>query len=401
MKVDDAVNIADLRRLAKKRLPKLVFDYIDGGAEDEIGLAENLAAFARYKLVPRFLTDSARIDLSATLFGTSYTAPFGIGPTGIAGLFHPKGDLLLAEAALTEGVPYAMSGTSSAAIEDLSQAAAKNAWYQLYTGHDKKLDEDIVRRARDAGIGTLVLTVDSEVRTKRERDIRNAFGAPRLKMSRLLESLLHPGWVLAYRRNGGRPVFRNFARYAGRAADAASVMSFMTSHLPGYPTWADVERYRRLWPGRFVVKGLLHPDDARRATELGVDGIIVSNHGGRQLDRAPAAIDMVPAIRAAIGASCPLIVDGGIRRGADIITALCLGANFVLLGRATLYGLAAAGLPGIRKAISILRQEVETVGRQMGCGSVADFGPERLFNPPAQPFGDSRKTPASYPPEAG
>jgi L-lactate dehydrogenase (cytochrome)/(S)-mandelate dehydrogenase len=384
MRIDGAVNIADLRRLAKKRLPRLVFDYIDGGAEDEIGLAENLAAFARYKLVPRYLTDCSRIDLATRLLGGTYSVPFGIGPTGIAGLFHPRGDLLLAEAALAESIPYVMSGTSTAAIEDLTPPAARNAWYQLYTGHDKKLDEDIVRRARDAGMETLVLTVDSEVRTKRERDIRNRFGAPRLKPSLLLESFLHPGWVLAYRRNGGRPAFGNFARYAG-GKDAATITGFMTRHLPGNPTWSDVERYRRLWPGRFVVKGLLHPDDAARASGLGVDGIIVSNHGGRQLDRAPAAIDMLPAIRAAIqstaGASCALIVDGGVRRGADVVTALCLGADFALLGRATLYGLAAGGLPGIRKAIAILRQEVETVGRQMGCGRVTDFGADRLFVP--------------------
>jgi L-lactate dehydrogenase (cytochrome)/(S)-mandelate dehydrogenase len=156
-------------------------------------------------------------------------------------------------------------------------------------------------------------------------------------------------------------------------------MNFMTSHLPGNPTWNDVERYRRLWPGKFVVKGLLHPDDAQRAAALGVDGVIVSNHGGRQLDRAPAAIDMLPAIRVAVGPSFPLIVDGGIRRGSDIVTALCLGADFVLLGRATLYGLAAGGLAGVRKALAILRHEAETTGRQMGCGAVRDFGTDRLL----------------------
>jgi L-lactate dehydrogenase (cytochrome)/(S)-mandelate dehydrogenase len=173
MKIADAVNIADLRRLAKRRLPRLVFDYIDGGAEDEIGLMENLRAFARYKLIPRFLTDSGAIDLSTSILGRTYALPLGIGPTGIAGLFHPGGDLLLAQAARVQGIPYVMSGTSIAAIEDLPAEDAANAWYQLYTGRDKALDEAIVRRAREAGIGTLVLTVDSEVRTKRERDIRN------------------------------------------------------------------------------------------------------------------------------------------------------------------------------------------------------------------------------------
>jgi len=381
MTLDDAINIADLRRLAKRRLPRLVFDYIDGGAEDEIALEENIRAFARYKLVPKYFTDCNRIDLQTTLFGKRYAAPFGIGPTGIAGLFRPGGDLLLAEAALTENIPYVMSGTSSAALEDLPQAAARHAWYQLYTGHDKALDEDIVRRARDAGIETLVLTVDSEVRTKRERDIRNQFGAPRLKPSLFLESLLHPAWVLAYRRNGGQPSFRNFAPYAPAGAPAEAVRSFMTSHLPGNPTWVDLERYRRLWTGNLVVKGILHPDDAIRAAELGADGIVVSNHGGRQLDRGPASIDMFPAIRAAVGDKIVLMLDSGVRRGSDVITALCLGARFVFVGRATLYGLAAGGLPGVQKAIAILRQEMETVGRQIGCARAADFGETHLYRP--------------------
>lgn len=380
MTIDSAINIADLHRMARKRLPKVVFDYIEGGAEDEIGLAENLAAFARYKLLPRFLTPCGVIDLETQLFGKTYAAPFGIGPTGIAGLFHPGGDLMLAEAAATSHLPYIMSGTSSAAIEDLPQAHAKNAWYQLYTGRDSKIDEDIVRRARDAGMETLVLTVDSEVRTKRERDLRNQFFAPRLKLPLLLEALSHPHWIAGYLRAGGRPPFGNFARYAGANTNHAT-QTFMMGHLPGLPTWADVERYRRLWSGPLVIKGILDPEDARRAVALGVNGIVVSNHGGRNLDRAPAPLDMLPEIRAAVGAQTTLILDSGIRRGADIITALCLGADFVFLGRATLYGLAAGGLPGVRKALEILRHEVDTTGRQMGCANVAAFDRSRLVPP--------------------
>ncbi len=377
MHTDSAINIADLRRLAQKRLPRVVFDYIEGGAEDEHGLAENLNAFARYKLLPRFLTPCGAITLATTLFGKSYAAPFGIGPTGIAGLFHPGGDAMLAAAAAETGLPYIMSGTSSAAIEDLPPAHAKNAWYQLYTGRDAKIDADIVRRARDAGMETLVLTVDSEVRTKRERDLRNGFFAPRLKLSVLLEALTHPQWIAGYVRAGGRPPFSNYAPYAGANTNQAT-QTFMMGHLPGLPTWADVERYRRLWPGNLVIKGLLDPEDARRAVDMGVNGIVVSNHGGRNLDRAPAALDMLPAIRTAVGAQIPLILDSGIRRGSDIITALCLGANFVLLGRATLYGLAAGGHSGVRKAIEILRHEFDTTGRQMGCADVKTFDRSRI-----------------------
>jgi L-lactate dehydrogenase (cytochrome)/(S)-mandelate dehydrogenase len=377
LKLENALNIADLRMLARRRLPKLVFDYIDGAAEDEIGLSENLAAFQRHKLVPRFLTNCATIDLETTLFGQQYALPFGISPTGFAGLFRPGGDLLLAEAARGEPIPYIMSGTSSAAIEDLPQASAANGWFQLYTGRDKAIDEDIVRRAADAGMKTLVLTVDSEVRTKRERDIRNRFSGEGLKASLVLEALMHPAWIAGYLANGRMPAFRNFARYAGRN-DARAVWKYMTSHLPGNPVWADLERYRRLWNGPLVVKGILHPDDADRCVALGADGIVVSNHGARQLDRAPASIDMLPLVVKAVGDRTTVMLDSGVRRGSDVITALCLGAKFVFVGRATLFGLAAGGLPGIKKAIAILRNELETTGRQMGCASVADFSIDRL-----------------------
>lgn len=379
LRIDDALNIADLRLMARRHLPRLVFDYIDGGAEDEIGLAENLSAFARRKLVPRFFTDCGAIDLGTSLFGRDYALPFGIGPTGFAGLFRPKGDLLLAEAARLEGIPYVMSGTSSAAIEDLPAACAANGWYQLYTGGDNAIDEDIVRRAADAGMRVLVLTVDSEVRTKRERDLRNRFGGEGLKPTLALEALTHPAWLAGYLRSGRMPAFRNFAPYAG-TEDARAVWKYMTGHLPGNPVWADLARYRRLWKGPLVVKGLLHPDDAVGAVDHGADGIVVSNHGGRQLDRAPASLDMLPAVVEAVGDRAVVMFDGGIRRGADVITALCLGARFVFLGRAALFGLSAGDMPGVRKAIAILRHEMETVGRQMGCARVADFDARRLVS---------------------
>jgi L-lactate dehydrogenase (cytochrome)/(S)-mandelate dehydrogenase len=378
MNIAQALSIADLRRLAGRRLPRAVFDYIEGGAEDEIGLDENLAAFARRKLVPKFLTPCGSIDLSTRLFGKDYAAPFGIAPTGLAGLFRPNGDLLLAEAALAETVPYIMSGTCNAQIEELSPAAARNGWYQLYTGKDKAIDEDIVRRAADAGMETLVLTVDSEVRTKRERDIRNGFSGEGLKFWPMMETLRHPAWLSAYLMSGGVPRFGNFAPYAERPDDRASVWARMIGHLPGNPVWGDLERYRRLWKGNLVVKGILHPADAVQAVEHGVDGIIVSNHGGRQLDRGPASIDMFPLIHAAVGGKATLMLDSGVRRGSDIVTALCLGADFVFVGRATLYGLAAGGTPGVRKAISILGHEVETVGRHIGCPNVAAFGADYL-----------------------
>ena len=378
MRVDQALSIADLQGLARRHLPKVVLDYIEGGAEDEIGVAENLRAFARHQLVPRFLTPCATIDLKTDLFGKTYAAPFGIAPTGFAGLFRPRGDIMLAEAALAEGAPYIMSGTCNAAIEELPAAAARNGWYHLYTGHDHAIDEDIVRRAADAGMEVLVLTVDSQVRTKRERDLRNGFNGTGLKTGPMLEALLHPAWLAGYLTTGRMPRFGNFAPYAADGNSARTVWNFMTSHLPGTLLWDDVERYRRLWKGRLVIKGVLHPGDALRCVELGADGIIVSNHGGRQLDRGPASVDMFPLGRAAVGNRVTLMLDSGIRRGSDIVTALCLGADFTFVGRATLYGLAAGGVEGIRKAIAILRQEVEATGRHLGCRDAAAFGEDYL-----------------------
>jgi len=381
MKVDQALNIADLQRLARRRLPRAVLDYIEGGAEDEIGVTENLRAFARHQLVPRFLTSCSTIDLRTPLFGKTYAAPFGIAPTGIAGLFRPRGDIMLAEAALAEGLPYIMSGTCNAMIEELPPAAARNGWYQLYVGYDHAIDEDIIRRAADAGMEVLVLTVDSQVRTKRERDLRNGFTVMGLKIGPKMEALLHPGWLAGYLMTGGMPRFGNFSPYVKDAKNALAVWKFMTSHLPGNLVWEDVERYRRLWKGRLVIKGVLHPADAVRAVELGADGIIVSNHGGRQLDRGPASVDMFPLVRAAVGNRATLMLDSGIRRGSDIVTALCLGADFTFVGRATLYGLAAGGVPGIRKAIAILRHEVETAGRHLGCADVAALCADYLRSP--------------------
>jgi len=235
----------------------------------------------------------------------------------------------------------------------------------------------------------LVLTVDSQVRTKRERDLRNGFTVMGLKFGRKLEALLHPGWLAGYLMTGGMPRFGNFSPYIEDGKNALAVWKFMTSHLPGTLLWEDVERYRRLWKGRLVVKGILHPGDAVHSVELGADGVIVSNHGGRQLDRCPASVDMLPLVRAAVGDRAAVMLDGGIRRGSDIVTALSLGADFVFTGRATLYGLAAGGVPGIRKAIGILRQEVESVGRHLGCNDVAAFGGQLLRSAQVEPRGFS------------
>jgi len=385
MKIADAVNIDDLRRLARRRLPRMVFDFIEGGVEDERCLAANETSFSKHRLVPRYLVDISRRDQSATLLGHSYASPFGIAPTGLAALFRADCDLILAKAAAAANIPFIMSGASTASIEAAAQVAPAHTWYQLYAARDRKISEDQIRRARDAGLSTLVLTVDVPVSSKRERNVRNGFELPlKLKWSKSLEALLHPLWIASYLRRG-IPPFHNWAPYAAPGANAKAIAAFVGRQIPCSVTWQDLENFRRLWPRNLVVKGIMHPDDAVRAAQIGVDGIMVSNHGGRQLDQAPAPLEMLPAICAAVADKVAVMLDSGVRRGADILTALCLGARFVFVGRATLYGAAAGGPPGAHRAIDILRKEIDLVMGQIGCPSLAGLGPGFLLQPPAAP----------------
>jgi isopentenyl diphosphate isomerase/L-lactate dehydrogenase-like FMN-dependent dehydrogenase len=389
MKLDQAVNIEDLHRMAKRRLPKIAFDFIEGGLEDERGLERNTAAFHKHLLLPRYLVDVSHRDQTAELFGRKYASPFGISPTGGAGLFRRGADLMLAAAAGEANIPYIMSGASNDSIEAAARVAPRNTWYQLYAASDAKVREDMIRRTADAGLDALVLTVDVPIGSKRERNIRNGFANVRggllqalsLKPAILLEALTHPGWIVEYlKHGGGTPMLQNWQPYAPSGADAEGVYNFSRALLPyNAQTWRDLENYRRLFPRNLVVKGIMHPADAIRAAEIGVDGIIVSNHGGRQLDQAPASLDVLPTIKAAVGDRLAVMLDSGVRRGADILIALCLGARFVFMGRPTLYGAAAGGIPGVRKAIDIFRNEIDLVMAQIGCPSLDQLGPDFLW----------------------
>ena len=389
MRLNDAINIEDLHRMAKRRLPKIAFDFIEGGLEDERGLERNTSAFHKHQLLPRYLVDVSKRDQTAMLFGHAYASPFGISPTGGAGLFRRGADLMLAAAAAKADIPYIMSGASNDSIEAAAKVAPDHAWYQLYAARDAGVREDMVRRTADAGLTALVLTVDVPVSSKRERNIRNGFANVRggllqalsLKPTILAEALTHPGWIVEYlRHGGGTPMLRNWQPYAPNGADAEQVYSFARALQPyNAQTWRDLERYRRLFPRSLVVKGIMSPADALRCAEIGVDGVIVSNHGGRQLDQAPASLDVLPAIKNAVGDRLTVMLDSGVRRGADILIALCLGAEFVFMGRPTLYGAAAGGIPGVNKAVSILREEVDLVMAQIGCPSLDQLGPEFLW----------------------
>ncbi|MBN9490825.1 MAG: alpha-hydroxy-acid oxidizing protein [Alphaproteobacteria bacterium] len=377
--MNGVVNIDDLRKLAKKRLPKIAYDFIEGGTDDEVALVTNEQAFRKARIVPRYLVDVSVRDQSTTLFGRTYSSPIGIAPTGIAGLFRRGADLMLAEAAREANVPFIMSGTSTASIEDLAKVAPDHGWYQLYSAKNQNVSEDMIKRVGDAGLKTLVFTVDVPEGSNRERNARNGWGRPlRLTWETKLEALQHPGWMMEWMKHG-TPMFNNWAKYAGANASAEKVADFVAEQNRAPMTWKHVERYRELWKGNFVLKGIMHPDDAVRAHSLGVDGIMVSNHGARQLDIAPSPLEVLPTIRDAVGDKMTLMLDGGIRRGMDAVVALCLGAKFCFVGRPTLYGVAAGGTAGATKALQIFRREIDLTQAQIGAPKIADLGPQFMM----------------------
>jgi (S)-mandelate dehydrogenase len=388
MKLDDAINLDDLRRMARRRLPKVAFDYIDGGVEDEACRARNIAAFQDIRLMPRGLVDVSRRAQATTVFGQRFASPFGIAPTGAAGLFRRDADRILGEAAAEADIPFIMSGGSSVSMEAMAGVAPDNAWFQLYAARDTAIADDMVRRVADTGLKVLVVTIDVPFHARREHDIRNNFAklignwwqpALHLPPRLLLEALTHPGWILDYIRQGGMPMNEVWRPYAPAGASAAGVMSLAASQMPTpSQSWSDIERYRRLFPGKLVIKGVLRPADAVRAAESGCDGVIVSNHGGRQFDRAPASIEALPGVVAAAGDRLTVMLDSGVRRGSDVLTALCLGARLVFLGRPMLFGAVAGATPGVLKAIDIVRTEIDLAMAQLGCTDVEQLGDDFL-----------------------
>lgn len=380
MRLQDTLSIGDLERIAQKRLPRVLFECIGSGVEDEQGVIRNEAAFHKHQLLARHLVDVSKRDQKTTIFGRTYASPLGISPMGIAEIFRRGADSMLAEAAAAAKVPSIMSGSCMTPLETIAQVSGGNAWFQLYAARDPNISDDFVRRARDAGYSTMVLTVDNPVFPKMERDKRNGFSVPfRLTVPLVIDALMHPRWTVEWLRNGGLPMMRTWQPYAPAGATPAEVSLFRRSQNPSVQTWRDVERFRRLWPGNFVIKGLARASDAVRAANAGVDGVIVSNHGGKTLDRAPATVDALVAIAAAVGDRMVVMLDSGVRRGSDVIVGLCLGARFVFVGRAALYGVTVGGVAGARKALDILRDEVDMTMALIGCPSVAELGPDFLF----------------------
>jgi (S)-mandelate dehydrogenase len=373
MRVENAVNIADLKTLAQRRLPKVIFDFLDGGAEDEITLRANREAFEQYRFRPRLLSGNAQRDLSVTLFGDTYKLPFLIGPTGLNGIHWRGGDIALAKAAAAAGCGLVLSTASTASLEDVAQSTPAPKWFQLYPWGDRAFIARMLERTRNAGYRAVVVTVDSLTAGRRERDARNNFAHEvRLSPSIVLDGLLHPRWLTSvWLAGGGMPRMESIAEFLPAGATAHDLSEFSRSMRNPRLNWDDMAWIKREWGGPFLIKGVITAEDARRAIDIGADGIVVSNHGGRQLDNCVASIDALPEIVEAAGSSLTVLIDGGFRRGADIVKALALGARGVLLGRATLYGVAAAGEPGAAKALSILREEVDRVLALLGCHSVS------------------------------
>ncbi len=366
MGLDRAASIEDLRALAKRRIPRFAFDLVDGGAESERNLRRNAEAFEEVELTPRYMVDVSRIDTRASIFGQDFDVPFGVAPIGMLNAFWPNADLILAELCARENIPYVASSAASTTLERLAEAAEGNGWFQLYVSGDDAVTEGLIARAEVAGYRVLMVTADVPAAGKRDRDIRNQLSVPfRITPSVLLQLIANPRWSLETLRHG-KPGIANYADLLRSATSYADVQKTLIT--PGF-AWDDLKRLRARWKGKLIVKGILHPQDALQCADIGCDGIVVSNHGGRQVAFGPPTIEALPAIAAALDGRIRIILDSGVRRGADTLRAKALGADFTLSGRAMAFGVGAGGAAGAQRAMDILKLELERALGQLGCAS--------------------------------
>jgi (S)-mandelate dehydrogenase len=374
-----ALNIADLREIARRRVPGFVFEYVEGGAEDEATLRRNREALAALRFAPQTLIDTAGRSLETLVFGRPSRMPLAIAPTGLNGMLHPEGDLALARAAASSGIPYTLSTLSTSRLEEVAAQAGGRLWMQLYVMKNRAIAEDIMARAAAAGYEALIFTSDANVFGSREWDRRSYARPGKPRARALLDAVRHPRWIFQVLLRHGVPRFRNIEPFlpAG-AASAVGGSTIVPGMFEPTITWKDIAWIRRHWPGKLLIKGVLTVADARRALEAGCEGIVLSNHGGRQLDHCVAPIEVLGEIAAALGDRLTLIIDSGFRRGSDVAKALALGAHTVMIGRATLYGLAAGGEHGARRALDMLAVELDRVLGQLGCRSVGELKPSLL-----------------------
>jgi L-lactate dehydrogenase (cytochrome) len=373
-----AASVADLRLLARRRAPRAVFDYTDGAAEEEIALRRSRQAYARVEFRPRVLRDVSAVDTSTTVLGQESALPLVFAPTGFTRMMHTEGEAAVARVAARVGIPYALSTLGTTSVEDVAAAApGGRRWFQLYVSRDRQTSRDFVQRAREAGYEALVLTVDVPVPGARLRDVRNGLTIPPTLTARTFaEGALHPAWWFDLLTTEALE-FASLTRFDGTVAELVGRM------FDPALTMADLEWLRSVWPGSLVVKGIQHRDDALAVIDAGADAVVVSNHGGRQLDRAPVPLEMLPAVVDAVGGRGEVYVDGGILSGSDLVAAVALGARGGLVGRAYLYGLMAGGERGVQRVADILRAEVATTMALLGVTRVEDLSRDHVHLRPA------------------
>jgi len=369
------INIADLRRLAMRRLPKAVFDYLDGGAEDELTLRENCRAFCDFTFRPRHAVKFPEYNLRTTVLGAEISFPVFLAPVGYSRVMHPGGEVAAAAAAGAAGTGYTLSTISGHKLENVRAATKGPAWFQLYLVGGRATAEAGIERARKAGFNALAVTIDTPVAGMRERDFRNGMtemfaGSLFAKLPYLQNIFEHPGWLMDFLRDGGMPRLENVVIAGQGPMPLMDVGSALSRTVVA---WEDLKWIREIWQGPIVIKGILTGDDAKRAVDEGAQAIVVSNHGGRQLDCVSATLRALPEIVEAVKGRTEILMDGGVRRGSDIVKALCLGARAVLIGRAYAYGLAAAGQAGVARALEILKADVDRTLRLLGCPSVTSL----------------------------
>jgi len=369
------VSIEDLRRLARRRVPRPLFGFIDGGAEDEVSLGDNRAAFDRWKFRQRVFVDVSQIDTEVDLFGAPIRLPLAISPTGLAGLAWPRAEVALARAAAAYGIPFTVATPSTSSLERVAREAGGRLWFQLYMLQDRDYTMKLVERARAADYEALVVTGDIAVAGKRERDARSGFTVPlRPRLANVIELLGHPSWLWQIATHGV-PKIENLADWSVANVGTQTLAAMTASQFDPALDWDTLRRLRDAWPRRLLLKGVLTAEDTEQAVAIGADGVVVSNHGGRQLDCTVAPIDALPEVVRAAGGKIAVLIDGGVRRGSHVIKARALGATAAMVGRATLYGVAAAGEQGARHALEILASEVARSMALLGRTVVRDLDP--------------------------
>jgi L-lactate dehydrogenase (cytochrome) len=375
-----AADVDDLRSMAKRRLPRGVFDYIDGGAEDERTLERNAADFSRIELRPRVLRDVSDVDTSCTLLGRQRPLPLVLSPTGFTRIAHSQGELAVARAAARVGVPYSLSTMGTRSIEEVAAVSSGPKWFLVYTWRDRGLVKDLLDRSASAGYEAAVLTVDTAVLGRRERDVRRGFTLPpKIGLDTIVDGIMHPSWMLDFLRND--PItFANVAESnpSGDGSSAVTLADYINSSFDPALSWRDVEWLQSVWPNKIVLKGIQTVADAKLAVRAGVDAIGLSNHGGRQLDDAPSPIGLVEPVAQEVGGQIEIYCDGGVRRGSDILKALALGASACMVGRPYLYGLGAAGERGVDHVLRFLADGLERTMALSGCQRLADIDRETV-----------------------